>query len=143
MDDSVRQLFRDYAALMARGLHGDVDPEAFAAFFAPEVIAASAQGVRGAANDQAMRQAMAEGFARYRRIGTTDMGIESIRIIRLDDAHCVASVDWTATYDRGARPQVRIPFTVHYFVQRTADGPRIFGWVSGDEQAALREHGIL
>jgi hypothetical protein len=36
-----------------------------------------------------------------------------------------------------------IDFEVHYFV-RTADGKaKIFGWISGDEQTLLREHGII
>lgn len=143
MEASVRQLFRDYEALTARGLRGDVHADAFGAFFAAEFIAASAQGVRGGKNDAAMRDAMADEFAHHRKVGATAMRVEAVRIMPLDAAHCVAAVDWSATYDRGARPDVTIRFTVHYFVQQTADGPRIFGWVSGDEQAALREHEIL
>ncbi|WEF23845.1 nuclear transport factor 2 family protein [Paracoccus sp. S3-43] len=143
MDDSVTQLFRDYEALTARGLRGDVDADAFAAFFAPEFIGASPQGVRGDKNDAAMREAMAEEFVHHRKVGAKAMRIEAIRVLPLDAAHCVASVDWIASYGRKAGSDAQIRFTVHYFVQRTADGPRIFGWVSGDEQAALKEQGIL
>ena len=57
-------------------------------------------------------------------------------------SHCVAHVAWTATYSRKDRPDVAIDFDVHYFVQKLDGPPRVFGWVSGDESALLREHGI-
>ena len=41
------------------------------------------------------------------------------------------------------RPDVAIDFDVHYFVQKLDGEPKVFGWVSGDEQALLRKHGIL
>ncbi|CAH2402864.1 hypothetical protein [Mesorhizobium ventifaucium] len=40
------------------------------------------------------------------------------------------------------RPDVTIDFDVHYLVQKLAGEPKIFGWVSGDEQEVLRKHGI-
>lgn len=36
-----------------------------------------------------------------------------------------------------------IDFDVHYLVQLLGGEPRVFAWVSGDEQALLREHGIV
>jgi hypothetical protein len=53
-------------------------------------------------------------------------------------------VAWTATYARPSQPDVAIDFEVHYLVQQL-DGapPQVFGWVSGDEQALLRQHGIV
>ncbi|MFT4193768.1 hypothetical protein [Ottowia sp.] len=61
----------------------------------------------------------------------------------MDEHHGVARVAWTALYARPSRPDVAIDFEVHYLVQML-DGaqPRVFGWVSGDEQALLRQHGI-
>ncbi len=41
------------------------------------------------------------------------------------------------------RTDVAIDFDVHYLVQKLDDEPKIFGWVSGDEQALLRKHGII
>jgi hypothetical protein len=35
-----------------------------------------------------------------------------------------------------------IDFDVHYLVQQLNAEPKVFGWISGDEQALLREHGI-
>jgi hypothetical protein len=38
---------------------------------------------------------------------------------------------------------VAIDFDVHYFLQVLDGAPKVFGWVSGHEQAFLREHGIV
>jgi hypothetical protein len=54
----------------------------------------------------------------------------------------VAQVDWTATYARDDRPDVEIAFTVHYLVQKLGEDAKVFGWVTGDEQALLKAHGI-
>jgi hypothetical protein len=35
-----------------------------------------------------------------------------------------------------------IDFDVHYLVQQLDAEPKVFGWISEDEQALLREHGI-
>jgi hypothetical protein len=61
----------------------------------------------------------------------------------MDDHHCVAHVAWTATYARTDRPDVALDFEVHYFVQKLDGAAKVFGWVSGDEEALLRQHGIL
>lgn len=36
-----------------------------------------------------------------------------------------------------------IDFDVHYLVLLLGGEPKVFGWVSGDEQSLLREHGIV
>jgi hypothetical protein len=53
----------------------------------------------------------------------------------------VAHVAWTATYARKDQPGVAIDFDVHYFVRKLDGEPKVFGWVSGDEQALLKKHG--
>ena len=52
-------------------------------------------------------------------------------------------VAWTATYARTNQPDVMIDFDVHYFVQKLDGEPKVFGWVSGDEEALLKRHGIV
>jgi len=37
---------------------------------------------------------------------------------------------------------VAIDFEIHYFVRNFGGTAKIFGWVSGDEQALLKKHGI-
>lgn len=44
---------------------------------------------------------------------------------------------------REGRRDIPIDFEVHYLVRSLDDAPKIFGWVSGDEQMLLRQHGII
>lgn len=143
METSVRTLFERYESVFSRSLAGDLDLDEVAALYASEFIAASPAGVRAGKNDDHLRQAMIQGYAHYRAIGTKGMRIRHIRLSPIDDHHCVTHVAWTATYARRDQPDVAIDFDVHYLVQQLDGEPKVFGWVSGDEQALLRERGIV
>jgi hypothetical protein len=143
METSVRTLFERYERVFNAALHGDVDMDDVAALYAADFIAASPAGVMTGKNDEQLKQVMAQGYARYRAIGTKEMRIRGLRISPMDEHHCVAHVAWRATYVRKDRPGVTIDFDVHYLVQQLGAEPKVFGWVSGDEQALLKEHGLL
>lgn len=143
METSVRQLFERYESAFNRSLGGDIDMDEVAALYASEFIAASPAGVMAGKNDDHLKQVMAQDYARYRAIGTKDMRIRSVRLSAIDEHHCVAHVAWTATYAREDQPDLAIEFDVHYFVQKLNGEPTVFGWVSGDEKALLRQHGII
>ena len=143
MEASVRKLFERYDRVFNAALHGDVDMDDVAALYAADFIAASPAGVMTGKNDEQLKQVMAQGYARYRAIGTKEMRIRGLRISPMDEHHCVAHVAWRATYVRNDKPDVTIDFDVHYLVQQLGAEPKVFGWVSGDEQAALKEHGII
>jgi len=142
METGVRKLFERYERFFNRSLGGDIDTAEMAALYAAEFIASSPAGVMTGRNDDRFRQAMAQGYAHYRAIGTKGMRIRDVRLSGIDDHHCVAHVAWTATYVREGQPDIAIDFEVHYFVRTLEGTPKVFGWVSGDEQALLREHGI-
>lgn len=143
METAVRAFFKRYESFFNHSLAGEMGADELTAFYAAEFIAASPAGVMAGKNDDQLARTMAEGYARYRAIGTREMRIRDIRISPIDDHHCVAHVAWTATYARKDRPDVAIDFDVHYFVQQLDGEPKVFGWVSGDEQALLRQHGIV
>lgn len=143
METDVRAFFQRYESFFRKSLGGDIDSDEVAALYASEFIAASPAGVMTGKNDDQLRQVMAQGYAHYRAIGTKDMRIQTIRLSPMDDHHCVAHVAWTATYARKDQPDIALDFEVHYFVQKLDGEPKVFGWVSGDEQALLRKHGII
>jgi hypothetical protein len=143
METRVRKFLELYESFFNRSLGGDMDMDEVAALYASEFIAASPAGVMTGKNDDQLKQVMAQGYARYRAIGTKEMRIRNVRFSAMDDHHCVAHVAWTATYARKDQPDVAIGFDVHYFVQELNGEPKVFGWVSGDEQALLRKHGII
>jgi hypothetical protein len=142
MEASVRKLFERYENTFNQALGGDMDVDEVSALYASDFIAASPAGVMTGKNDDQLKQVMAQGYARYRAMGTKDMRIRNVRLSPIDDLHCVAHVAWTATYARKDEPEAVIDFDVHYFVQELDGEPKVFGWVSGDEEALLRKHGI-
>lgn len=143
IDASVIKLFERYESFFNRSLGGDMDMNEVAALYASEFIAASPAGVIAGKNDDHLKQVMAQGYARYRAMGTKEMRICNVRLYHIDDHHCVDHVAWTATYAGKDRPDEKIDFDVHYFVQKLDGEPKVFGWVSGDEQALQRKHNFI
>lgn len=143
METSVRTLFERYERVFNAALRGEIDMDEVGTLYAPAFIAASPAGVMTGKNDAQLKQVMAEGYARYRAIGTKEMRIRGLRLSPMDEHHCVAHVAWRATYCRQDQPEVAIDFDVHYLVQQLGAEPKVFGWVSGDEQALLKQHGII
>ena len=143
MEASISKFFERYERFFNKSLGGDMDMKEAASLYASAFIAASPAGVITGKNDDHLRQVMAQGYERYRAMGTREMRIRDISLSPIDDHHCTAHVAWTATYARQDQADVAIDFDVHYFVQTLNGEPRVFGWVSGDEQALLRKHGIL
>jgi hypothetical protein len=139
----IQAFFERYERLFNQSLGGDGDADAVAALYASEFIAASPAGVMTGKNDESLKAAMAQGYARYRALGTRHMRLRDVRLAPIDALHGVAHVAWTATYARHGRPDAAIDFDVHYFVQMRDDRLTVFGWVAGDEEALLRAHGIV
>lgn len=137
------QLFGRYRQFFCAALAGNADMEEVASAYTSSFIAASPAGVMTGANDRNFLETMRNGFAYYRQIGTKDMRIRHIRISPIDELHCMAHVSWTATYARKEGADVSIDFDVHYFIKKLDKEPKIFGWVTGDEQAALKQHGVI
>ncbi|MCD0504592.1 nuclear transport factor 2 family protein [Bordetella petrii] len=142
-ESQAKAFFDRYQRFFNRALGGDLDLDELAALYAPEFIAASPAGVAAGKNDEQLKQAMAQGYARYRALGTKAMRVRAVRLSAIDGLHCVAHVAWTATYARQGQADLNIDFDVHYLMQEKDGQPKVFGWVSGDEQALLRQHGIV
>ena len=143
MEKSVAELFERYRNFFCAALAGNADLAQVASSYASSFIAASPAGVMMGANDAAFLETMRNGFEYYRPTGTKDMSIRHIRISPIDELHCIAHVSWTAIYTRKDGTDVSIDFNVHYFIQKLGGEPKIFGWVTGDEQAALKQHGVI
>ena len=106
-------------------------------------IGAGPAGVMTSQNDEKFEEFLRQGFEAYREMGTKDMRMRGIDITSIDELHCLARVSWTAVYGRDDDRDVAIDFDVHYLVQQIQRTPKVFGWISGDDQAALKEHGIV
>jgi hypothetical protein len=142
-EKNIQELFRRYQEFFRNAIKGEVDMEQGTSFYTTAVIGAAPAGVMVAQNDEQFKLVLQRGFEAYREMGTKDMRIRGINITPIDELHSLARVSWTAVYDRGDDPDKSIDFNVHYLVQQLQETPKIFGWVSGDEQAELKKHGII
>jgi hypothetical protein len=143
LDANVRRFFERYEAFFNQSLGGDFNEVEASALYSSEFIAASPAGVIAGKNDDQLKEGMKQGYARYRSMGTKGVRIREIRVSTIDQLHCVAHVAWTANYARDDQPDAVVDFDVHYFLQTINHEPKVFGWVSGDEEALLREHGVI
>ena len=138
----IHEFFKRCQDFFRQGLKNEADMEQVALSYATAFIAASPAGVMAGQNDEQLKQVMRQGFERYRQLGTKDMTLRGVRIDPIDEHHCLAHVAWTATYARKNQPDTVIDFDVHYLVQKLDGEAKVFGWISGDERALLKKHGI-
>ena len=142
MQHVVTDLFDRYEQAFNAALAGEPDLEAIASLYEDAFIAASPAGVMTGRKGDEFNQAMTAGFAHYREIGTRRMEVRDVRVEPIDALHALARVDWRATYDVDGTPKV-IDFT-NVYLARVSDGRgTVFGWITGDENAELRKHGIV
>lgn len=134
--------FEAYAARFAGALKGIDDVEDTAAAFADCFIGANPHGVMCGKNDDAFRRQIPRGNELYRSLGTSEMSVAGVDSSRLDDNHYMAKVFWHSVYRKAGR-EVVIDFSVIYLLQDINDKLSIFAYITGDEQAVLKEHGLL
>ena len=139
----INDFFDRYQRFFTKALAGNLDTGDLSALYTSEFIAASPAGVMTGKNDDTLKRNMENGYAYYRAIGTKGMRVRNVRLSPIDDRHAVAHVAWTAVYAKDDRPDIDIDFEVHYLMQELNGRLKIFGWVSGDEQALLRERGVI
>ena len=143
-EETIERFFAGYAARFNRAL-GDapvMDVEGTAAAFADCFVAANPQGVACGKNDSRFRAAIPQGWEFYRRTGMKSMEITSILVTPLDNMHAMAKVRWDSRYRRGDGRDEQIEFDVIYLVQIRDGTPKIFAYITGDEEKALREKGL-
>ena len=111
--------------------------------FTESFIESSTSGVIVGNNDESFRKAIAEGWAYYRSIGITSMEILSTQITILDTLHAIVKVHWRSSFTRKNNTDGDINFDVFYLLQKRDDVIRIFAYITGDEQQALKDEGLV
>ena len=143
MQEKIEQFFRDYVAAFNRSLGGTPDCEAIRAAFAPCFVGAGPTGVLCGQNDEKFAEALEQGYAFYRSIGTRRMILRGVTLTTIDSKHQMARVFYSSEYDRRDGVLVTIDFDVTYLLQMKDATPQIFAYVTGDEQGLLHEHGLI
>ncbi len=145
MDQRIQQFFEAYEACVNNAL-GDspvIDTEAIANSFTDCFLGANPDGVACWKNDQQFREVIPKGYEFYRSIGTKAMRINSLVTTQLDEFHVIAKVNWKSFYTKPDQTELTISFDVIYILQTIGNQPRIFCFITGDEQKAYKDHGLI
>jgi hypothetical protein len=145
LETAVRALFDAYGRLSAAAMRDPdaTDAEGVVAAFADYFVGSSPRGVAGSANDAAFKGMIAKGFAHYRAVGGTAMTITGVEIEELDALHALARVGWDFAYTNKAGESGHVAFTNLYFVTIAGGAPKIFAYITPDEQGAMQAHGLV
>jgi hypothetical protein len=136
--------FREYASAYERSLGESVDVKTLRSFFAEAFLSAGTAGeVAAGANDRQFEETLRKGYAFYKAIGTVSMKVDHIEPEVLYENHDRVRVFYVAGYARRSGETVSISFDVLYLMQRRSGGPKIFGFIAGDEMAVFRQHGLV
>lgn len=141
--EKITAFFEAYEQRFNDALKGEIDVNETASVFADCFIEASPLGVQCGKNDQRFREAIHGGYEFYKNIGTQSMQIRGLDITAIDEFHVMAKVYWRARYKKKDGIEISIEFDVTYMVQTIDERINIFAYVTGDEQAALQQHGLL
>ena len=141
----VRAFFDAYASRTnaAIGRPPRVDSAGVRDSFADYFVGASPTGVRGGRNGLVFRMMIRLGFRAYRRMGTRSIDLAGLTVTSLDDFHALAKTDWVSRFDGSKGDGQDIAFTNHYLLQVRDGQAKVFAFVTPDESAALRKHGLI
>ena len=144
MQPDFNRFFAEYAAAFNRSLGDKVDTDAITRAFADSFIGASPSGIVCGENGEKFRKVLEDGYAFYKAVGTQRISVRKLDVHAIDGDHHLAKVAWRAEYARRDREPVTIDFDVTYLLQTLPKSePKIFAFVTGDELAALKKHGLL
>ena len=145
LETKIRALFDAYGKRANDALQDPPreDVDGLVDSFAPYFVESSPKGVMGGANDEKFRAMIPKGYAHYRAVGGKNMTIKGIKVIELDHCHAVADVDWDFAYTDKSGKSGHVTFTNFYCVTTAGEKPKIFAYVTPDEDQAMKDHGLL
>ncbi len=145
-NSDVKRFFEAYARRSNDALQNPPveDVDGTVASFAPYLVESSPQGVMGGANDAEFRKLIGQGFAKYREVGGTAMRVTGVKVTELDEVNVMAIVDWEFDYKRKTDGKTgTVGFTNRYFLNLAGAAPKIFAYITPDEQQAMKDHGLI
>ncbi|HMJ70870.1 MAG TPA: hypothetical protein VK508_18335 [Cyclobacteriaceae bacterium] len=141
---NLEEFFSKYESNFNAAINGDGSgvAEAVQPFFANCFVESSPAGVMCGQNNNEFVEKIKQGFQFYRGIGSKGMNITSKDISLIDDLHASVKVYWRYTFEKEGA-EGAIDFHNIYFTTSVDGEPKIFAYIAGDEQKALKEHGLI
>lgn len=127
-----KEFFHRYIEAYNQVLKGELDTPLIRGFFTEQFFAAGPDSVE--AN---------KSFSFYQNIGAREMHIRNLMVTPIDRFHDMVKVYYRADLTQAGKQQKSIDFEVTYFIQNGESGPKIFGFVAGDEMEAYRDAGLV
>lgn len=145
MNEKIEEFFERYQKSFNKALKEatEIDAKEMAQCFSDCFIAANPAGVACGKNDEELESQILRGLQFYRSIGTRSMNVLEIAVTALNRFHALARVRWQSQYRKKDGEGERIDFDVIYLLQINGERPRIFAYITGDEEEALRERGLI
>lgn len=140
---TVNEFFAGYIEAFNRSLGDAVDADGIRRHFSSCFVGAGPQGVQCGQNDEHFTEMLEQGYAFYRSIGTRAMVVREVTTTRIDATHELARVAYTAHYVKPQGEPVAIDFEVSYLLAARGETYEIFAFVTGDEMALYRKHGLV
>ena len=139
----VQKFFKAYEKIYNDAIAGNVDLNDVADKYSAGFVSVTPAAVMVGENGQQLKDMMGKGFEAYRAIGSRKMTCADVSVTPIDQDHCVAEVNWSGDYQRKDRKPVTIDFAINYLVEKRDGDLKVFGWISGGEQAEFRKHGLM
>jgi len=145
VNEKIEEFFERYQKSFNKAIKesSEIDAKEMAQCFSDCFIAANPAGVACGKNDEELESQILKGLQFYRSIGTSSMNVSEIAVTALDQFHALARVRWQSQYRNGDGEGERIDFDVIYLLEINGERPRIFAYITGDEEKALRERGLI
>ena len=143
---AVRAFFDAYARRFNEAIADPpkIDSKGLREAFADYFVGTDPKSVRGGKNGLFFRLMMQLGYRRYRKLGCKRMELKHVEVTGLDDFHVLARTRWCSLFRRKDKSVVEIEFENIYLLHCPEGGaPKIFAWITPDEQQALKDHGIV
>lgn len=141
MPSELETFFQSYVQAFNRSLGDKVDAKGIARHFADSFIGSGPAGVR-----EERRRVHCHPRAGLRLLQADRHRADG----RPQGRHCayrcrahLATVSYRPHYRKKDGQRIQIDFTVSYFVRTADHGPLTIGFVSADETAVFRQHGLI
>lgn len=135
--------FKAYAKRFTDAIQGEKpDVKGVVNSFAESFIESSPAGIIAGKNNKKFKEMIPKGYEYYKSIGTTGMTIKSKEITFLDDFHSMVKVHWKSDYEKKDKSKVSIEFDVFYLLQEKDGEPKIFTYITGDEEKVIKDNGL-
>jgi len=144
-EPAVRAYFDAYARRMNDALADPprVDVKEARTAFARYFVGTDPKSVLGGKNGLLLRLMIPLGYRRYRKLGCKRMNLEWVDVTGLDGFHAMARTHWSSQFRRKDKTIVEIEFDNIYLLHIPGGGePKIFAYITPDEQQTLKDHGI-